>query len=809
MSSFNLDEENRELILGFVEEGREMLDEVEPHLIEMEVATDHSGEIDSEVVNTVFRLFHSFKGGAGFLALNNIQRVAHVAETLLDRYRKRLAYPTCDHIDILNKACDFLRIVVERVEVTYRDNEFSKDADAIIDELQGVIDEVMSSQDVAERPVVAEAETQQVNSCGAEDKMPEIVIDLESMEEPEDDDMPNPDELSDNLDGILTEELVKQFIGDSYELLETVEQSLLQLEEQPEEQPDNEEAVSQAFRSIHSFKGNSGFLGQVDLEKISHATESILDKIRDKVIVGDGDLFSLLLEILDFIRIGLKQLETTGKATIPGLMGLISLLKEAEARLATGAKQDTEPSSQTEIPEVKPPAVALTPPVKQTETPTPAREKTVAEIANERRVAPIGRRASDQFTLGSSDGRTISEDRRTSNRRQSVRVDVEKLDYLLNLVGELVIAEAMVAQNPDLKELDIPLDNFEKSVRQLGKITRDLQETSNSIRMIPLSATFKKMIRLVRDVSHKSGKKVNFKIVGEETEVDKTVIEKITDPLIHIIRNSIDHGIQSPEEREKIGMSESGNVVLEAKYVGGEVWIQVSDDGAGLNRKVILEKARSKGIIDGDVSNLSDEEVWQIIFQPGFSTAAKVTDVSGRGVGMDVVRRNIENIRGRVDVKSSASNGTTVILRIPLTLAIIEGMIIRVGKSLYTIPIGDIRESFQSVNRTITKTMDGQEIVKLRDELLPVVRLTDFLNIESDCQILDEGILIVVENSGRRICLFIDDVIGQQQVVIKGIPTYIGALPGVSGCTILGDGGICLILDIGGLINSVEKQESD
>jgi len=360
-----------------------------------------------------------------------------------------------------------------------------------------------------------------------------------------------------------------------------------------------------------------------------------------------------------------------------------------------------------------------------------------------------------------------------------------------------------VASNPDLRGLQLP--RFEKAVLQLDKITRNIQEVALSMRMIPIAQTFLKMERLVRDLSVKAQKKINLQIVGEETEVDKTIIEQISDPLVHLIRNSVDHGLESLEERRAAGKSETGHIKLEAKHSAGEVWITVEDDGKGLDRAKILKKAVEKGLVDEDAApGMKDEDVWKLIFEPGFSTAEKVSSISGRGVGMDVVKKNIEKMRGKIDIRTRSGQGSMMVLRIPLTLAIIEGMVIRVGGSRYTIPINSICESIKPKQEQITVNPDGMEIVRIRGELLPVIRLHELYDTTADYEKLTDGLLIIVENNEKKCCLFADELIGQQQIVIKGLSGYLGHVQGVSGCAILGDGDISLILDIGDLINAAE-----
>jgi two-component system chemotaxis sensor kinase CheA len=310
----------------------------------------------------------------------------------------------------------------------------------------------------------------------------------------------------------------------------------------------------------------------------------------------------------------------------------------------------------------------------------------------------------------------------------------------------------------------------------------------------------------VHDLAIKFSKKVRLELKGEETEVDKTVIEHISDPLVHIIRNAIDHGMEKPARRRELGKDETGVIVLDARYDGGDVVILISDDGAGLSRQKIVEKSLETGLLRGNPDAVKDEDIYSLIFEPGFTTAELITDVSGRGVGLDVVKRNLEQIRGRVEIKSAPDRGTTFVLHIPLTLAIIEGMLVRVGQSKYIIPLLAITESFRPPEQHITVLPDGTEMVKVRDGLLQVSRLYRLHAIQPDTKNLHEGILVVVENQGERLCLFVDEVIGQIQTVIKGLPDYIGTVEGLSGCCIMGDGEVCLILDIDSLLRKAKAE---
>lgn len=384
-----------------------------------------------------------------------------------------------------------------------------------------------------------------------------------------------------------------------------------------------------------------------------------------------------------------------------------------------------------------------------------------------------------------------------------INVSVSKLDKLMDLVGEMVIAEAMVVQNPDLKNLD--LQNFYKSARQLNKITTELQDIVMAVRMVPLTGTFQKMNRTVRDMCKKLGKDVKLKLIGEETEVDKNIIEHISDPLMHLIRNSIDHGIEMPDYRESIGKTRAGTITLEAKNSGSDVMIIISDDGSGLDKEKILAKAQKNGIVNKNPDSLSDREIYNLIMLPGFSTNEEITEFSGRGVGMDVVRNNLDKVGGTIEVNSLAGSGTTIVLKIPLTLAIIDGMNVKVGDTRFTLPINTIKESFRPKDADLIRDPNNIEMLMVRGQCYPILRLYSHFKIETDITSLSEGIIIMLEQDGKSICLFADELIGQQQVVVKSLPKYIKNLKHISelaGCTLLGDGSISLILDVNGLVAS-------
>lgn len=394
------------------------------------------------------------------------------------------------------------------------------------------------------------------------------------------------------------------------------------------------------------------------------------------------------------------------------------------------------------------------------------------------------------------------EEQSASTKQSIISVGVGKLDKLMDLMGELVIAEAMVIQNSDLKGLE--LNNFYKAARQLNKITDEMQDMVMSIRMVPLSATFNKMHRLVRDMSKKLGKEIDLEIIGEETEVDKNIIEHISDPLMHLVRNAADHGFECPGDRESKGKNRTGTLTLEAKNAGGDVLIIIKDDGKGLNKSNILRKAKNNGLLNKPEDEMLERDIYNLIFLPGFSTKTDVSEFSGRGVGMDVVTKNIEMVGGTVSLDSIENKGTTITLKLPLTLAIIDGMNIKVGSSHYTIPTISVKEFFRAKQKDIITDPDNNEMIMVRGQCYPIIRLYEYYNVKNAKADFEEGIIIMVERDDNMICIFADELLGQQQVVVKALPEYIRKfkkIKGLTGCTLLGDGNISLILDIAGLVS--------
>ena len=818
------------LILEFVQEAREYIDEIEPTLIEINNGATEAGAVDSEMINAIFRLFHSMKGSAGFLDFTTVVAVTHEAETLLDKIRNGKANLTVQITGTLCKTLDLFRDILPRIETTGKDDGFEEPAQAMIAVLKKHVagepvddgELGMGSATPPPEPVTQSLPPDLPDDFSFDElanepvKQPVSASELDFSEEtgsagsappptpeptPE---APDPGELAALQ---LAPEMRHGFVLEATEQLDAAEQALLLV---LDENVEHTEPLKDAFRCIHSFKGNCGFMGLVQMEHLSHVMETLLDALRNDEIKPSEQNVGTLLHLLDVLGEGVEDIENGGIGIIKDLE---SHIQELNALLGKGEPPPAAPP--TPVPAAQPPAPA--PPSKEKEEEVDWDAK-IAEAFAERdrkkkeeeeaKKAAAGTAPAPQVAgqvtvpaaaaaVAATGGGTAptSTGQKTSASKQDIRVDLHKLDLLINLVGELVIAESMVTRCPAVAHVED--EYYNRAKHQLRRICDELQDCAMSVRMIPLSATFRKMVRLVHDLGTKAGKKIKLNLVGEETEVDKTVIEQIADPLVHIVRNSCDHGVEPPDERIAAGKPDTGSVTLEGKHEGGEVWILITDDGRGLNKERILSKAIERGLVGVDAKDWSDDRIYKLVFEPGFSTAEKVTDISGRGVGMDVVKRNIEKLNGRIDITSRPGLGSTFTLRIPLTLAIVDAMLVRVGEGKYMIPTLTIRESLVPTMSQVTVTPEGREILRLREEMVPIIRLYDVFGCRPDAEKLKDGILIVAEDSGRSFAFFVDEIVGQQQTVIKGLPEYIGESNGFSGCTILGDGTVSLIVDVG------------
>ena len=576
-------------------------------------------------------------------------------------------------------------------------------------------------------------------------------------------------------------ELYQSFIAEAREHLASVEVKVVELESRP----DDQEVINAIFRPFHTIKGVAGFLNLTAINRLAHALEDMLEAARGGRLTVTPATIDLILEGVDALKAMIDDLEEVirGERKAHRAFPVEELIAKVrgemeggggkllgEVLVERGAVKEEDVKEALELQKRQP-------------------HKKVGEILVER-------------------GKVKAKDVVQALREQrvaeaTVKIEARKLDSLMDMVGELVIAQSMIRQNPAL--LSLPDPKLHQDIGQLARITSELQKTAMALRMVPIRQAFQKMIRLVRDLAKKSGKRVQLQMEGEETEIDRNMVEEIYEPLVHMVRNAIDHGIEPPEERRARGKPEEGTVLLRAYHKGGNIVIEISDDGRGLDPEKILKRAREQGLV-AEGEELSDKEVLHLIFRPGFSTAEEVTDVSGRGVGMDVVKKAVEKLRGRIEVESTSGEGSTFTLRLPLTLAIIDGMVLRVGEERCILPTLSIQEALKpSKEQCFTVTGKG-EMIKVRDELLPLVRLHALFGLP-DGRPPWEALVIVAESEGRKKCLLADEVLGKQEVVIKSLGEAFGAVKGVAGGAIMGDGRVGLILDVAGIFKLSEEGE--
>lgn len=562
------------------------------------------------------------------------------------------------------------------------------------------------------------------------------------------------------------EEMLREFHGESVELLQNIEQGVLVLETRPTDA----ETINSIFRAFHTFKGGAGFLRLDAPRELAHELETVLDLVRRSELRINSDLINLILAGADALKQFTQAIGSQLQGVNPG-SAIVVPTSQIIRRAKSAARGEAPPA-----PAPAPPAT----PASATPAPaTPVQGPSVVSGSVPAATAPAREAVGGDPAAG------------------FVKLDTAKLDSLVDLVGELVIAQSMVVQHPDVQ--DIQSLQLARHLRQLSRITTDLQRTAMSMRMVPIRGAFHKMTRLVRDLAAGQKKQVQLVLDGEETELDRNIVEKLGDPLVHMIRNSVDHGIEPPAERVAQGKPAQGTIRLSASHQRGGIVIRIADDGKGLNPERIRAKALERGLVKADAA-LSESEIFSLIFLPGFSTAETVTDLSGRGVGMDVVRRNIENLRGKIETQSVPGQGTTFTILLPLTLAIIDGMLVGVGGDRYIIPTLSIRESFRPRPGMVTPVQGRGEVVSVRGSQTPLLRLGRHLGRPARAQNPEEGIIVVVESGEAARGLLVDDLLGKQEVVIKSLGQTFQNQNLLAGSAVLGDGSVGLILDVDTLV---------
>ena len=590
---------------------------------------------------------------------------------------------------------------------------------------------------------------------------------------------------------IIDSDTCYEFITETLSNLEDVEPLVVELESDPT----NKEIIGAIFRCFHTAKGVSGFLNLQRMNRYTHESENLLDEVRNDRILFDQRIGDFLFEGFDFLREMLEAIRANLDKNIsyepnynvePGIQRIHTLL-------AANYQPEVPPPDEEE----KEPIGEILVDMKRV---TPEDVDSALDTQKQAPSKKIGE-------ILSAEGKVSSKDVDEALNRQktvetTIKVGTEKLDHVVDMVGELVIAQALVAENPVIQQTND--QKLFKDLSQLNRITSELQKTAMSMRMVPIRLTFQKMVRLVRDLSRKSGKRVDLTMTGEDTEIDRNMVDQVYDPMVHMVRNAMDHGLETPDERISAGKSPSGQLQLRAYHQGGHLYIEIGEDGRGLDRDKLLKKAVDRGLVNPD-GEYSDNEIFNFIFLPGFSTAEKITDISGRGVGMDVVKQFVEKVRGTVEIKSTLGKGSTFVIKLPLTLAIIDGIVVMVGGERYIIPAQSVKESLQArPDQYITVSGKG-EAINIRGKIFNLIRLHQIFDIETERTSPEEAILAVVEYENREACLMVDDVVGKQEVVIKSLGHRLRNVKGFSGGTILGDGRVGLILDIKGVMDIHEN----
>lgn len=564
-------------------------------------------------------------------------------------------------------------------------------------------------------------------------------------------------------------ELINDFNLETQEHLSSIEAQLLTLEQEPR----NADAIHSVFRSFHTVKGLAGFLELHEIREVAHEVETVLDLARNGELAITPAVIDVVLASADFLKLWVEalQLRISGQAADqpPPQAALIAQIRALRA----GGSGCPTPVEQNQGQPEATPAAAVSEAAAGAPAPTPAAP-----------LAPEGPATAE------------SAKRPRGGEARLVKVDTAKLDALVDMVGEMVIAQSLVRHDPDLSGVRTP--RLLRNLSQLARTTDELQKTAMSMRMVPIGQLFQKMARLTRDLARKSCKQAEMETSGEETELDRNLVEELADPLMHMVRNAVDHGLEPVEERVRAGKPAAGRVQLRASHQAGHIQIELADDGRGLNRDRILAKAKEKRLIDQSAI-LSETEIYNLIFRPGFSTAEKVTDVSGRGVGMDVVRKQLQKLRGRVDIRSTPGQGTVFTLKLPLTLAIIDGLVVGVGKERYIVPLFSVREVLRPTPEMMNTVEGKAEMALVRDRLVPVVRLHRRFGVVPKSEDPCQSVLVISESGERAFGLMVDELIGKQEVVIKNLGDRLKNIQGVAGGAILGDGRVGLVLDTEGV----------
>ncbi len=741
------------------------LSDVEAQIIALEKNTS-----DTEMVNAVLRAFHTIKGEAALLGIVNVSELAHAVENVFQKAREKEFTLDTQGINLALGSIDHFKRLFLELQSDLQQG-LRSDISGPRTEMEVYVAGKLAAKTAASavRQTFPEPAAAAPGAAQYVCKVPAL-------------------DLAESRD------MICEFIGESNDHLATAEDSLLALENSP----GNPEEINKIFRAFHTIKGVSSFLNLDDIRTLTHETETMMDMVRKGTLQLDSSVVDAILGSIDAARKLLvlldEQVKNGGQLSCPyyDVAPQIAAVRGIMLARESGAEAlPVPPLGQ----------ILMRQPVLQ--------EAQLQEALDEQRTVSGGKKIGE--ILVEKGAVTPAQVERALEAQapregqvveQSIKIGIQKLDALIEMVGELVITGTQVAQNRTVSGSD---DNrLIKDMAQLSRIIREVQDVAMNMRLVPIRPVFQKMMRLVRDLSKKSGKEVEMRLSGEDTEIDKNITDLLSDPLMHMVRNSVDHGIEPADVRVANGKQKGGIVELNAFHRGGNIVIEIKDDGGGLNRDKILSKAREKGLVK-DSDTLSDAKIYSLIFEPGFSTADKITDISGRGVGMDVVKRNIDMLRGKIEIESAVGKGTVFAIKLPLTLAIIDGIILGVGVEQYIVPVNSVVEFFGPKQEDITVIAGQGEMVMFHGELYQLLRLDSFFGVGARYKRIEEATACLVESDYGKAALLVDRIIGQQQVVIKSLGERLKDIDGVSGGTILGDGKVGLIIDVNGIIQRFRR----
>ncbi|GAB5405116.1 MAG: hypothetical protein Aurels2KO_33470 [Aureliella sp.] len=813
--------EDDELLGEFVVESQEHLEDVESQLLALEEQQDG---VDVALVNKVFRAVHSIKGAAGFLGLGTLESLAHREEAVLDRLRNNEIRPTSHVVNTLLSATDQLKELLAAVD-TSNEQDVSEHIAALEAVLEGAVGEAPAAAAETETPAAdapeADSSEAPVDAAQSETAVAPEAADGEAVATDAEPEASSTDEEKASplvAPPGISVEAIREFLVESYDGLEQVERDLVELERDPT----NAELINGIFRSIHTIKGSSGFLAYNVLEKVTHAGENLLGQVRSGQMELSESISGSLFSMIDQVRDILAAIEESGSDAGCNCDAILEELRAANngetivasSKSAAFETTDSAPAAPAIEPATPaPPAApelaaqaapaqpkpeAATPQAPSAPAPKPAEPKASAPAESKPTPAAKEEAPKKPASSGNQGGET------KSAAESTIRVDVALLDKLMTRVGELVLARNQIMQFTN----SVSDNDFASTGQRLNLITTELQESVMKTRMQPIGNVWSKFPRIVRDLATTCGKQVRIEMEGRETELDKTIIEAIKDPLTHLVRNSVDHGIEAPEVRGPAGKPLEGCLFLRAYHEGGQVNIEISDDGAGLKLDRIKAKAIDKGLITTEQADrMQDRDVGQLIFMPGFSTAEKVSNVSGRGVGMDVVKTNIEKIGGTVDIQSEQGHGTTIKIKIPLTLAIIPALIVSNDGNRFAIPQVNLLELVRLDGAQAKESIEwiqGAPVYRLRGRLLPLVYLQNVLKTKTDKSEDDSINIVVLRADDRQFGLVVDRINDTEEIVVKPLSQQLKSIPVYAGATIMGDGKVALILDVLGIVHKAQ-----